>query len=118
MVLTPEMTMSPPSISISPIFEFLSCVTPARVDCELDRMSATDAGGLGRSEPSSWYAGSVRQMRTYALVFGCRLLTVVINWPALRGLEVRIARKSDMFAVFASATVKLRVPGSAPIGTL
>ena len=50
-------------------------------------------------------------------MFGCRLFTVVINCAALRGLEVRICRKSARLVVLASATVKYSVPGSAPIGS-
>ena len=79
MVLTPETTISPASISISRDLRIAGLLTPARLDCEPARIMATEGGGSGRSAPSSWKAGSARQTRTYAFVFGCRLLTVEIS---------------------------------------
>src|ERR1019366_4901768 len=111
-VLEPVTAMSPMSISISAILELRVCVIPAELDCEPARINETEAGGSGRSAPSSWNAGSARHTRTEALVFGCRLLTVASSWPGVRAVAVSTWRKSAMLAVLASATVKYSMPGS------
>ena len=106
MVLEPLTTASPASTSMSASLELRVCAMLAELDCEAPRISATDAGGLGRSVPSNWKAGSARHTRTYALLLGCRSFTVPINWLTVRGEAVRIWRKSARLVVAASATVK------------
>src|SRR5262249_39947480 len=63
-VLFPVTTMSPASTSKSASFELRVCVIAPLTVCWPASSSATDAGGSGRSAPSSWKAGLVRQTRT------------------------------------------------------
>ena len=107
MVLTPEITTSPASISISAILELRVCVMPGETGLRSGQNQRDGSRRIGQIGAFQLESRVGAPHADVGLVLGCRLLTVrdQLRWR-VRGLAPRTWRKSVRLAVLASATVK------------